>query len=131
MAVCSRALSGRTLQRAITKSRLRVVATGGRPPRGYHTSALLRSAPAGARMSPQEVQDTLRMNEYTSGEQFIPPDGTGNSSCPVKSFDMNVLRSNTPIEDSHAEAIIRVGSKVILLLHIYSYFLKLSFMAKS
>jgi len=79
--------------------------------RAYHSSTLLQSAPAGARMSPQEVQDTLRMNEYTSGEQFIPPDGSGNSSCPVKSFDMNVLRSNNPIEDSHAEAIIRVGSK--------------------
>jgi len=68
---------------------------------------------AGARMSPQEVQDTLRMNEYTSGEQFISQDTVtgGDASCPVKSFDMNVLRSNNPIEDSHAEAIIRLGSK--------------------
>ena len=65
-------------------------------------------------MSPQEVQDTLRMNEYTSGEQFISQDTVtgGDASCPVKSFDMNVLRSNNPIEDSHAEAIIRLGSKV-------------------
>ena len=54
------------------------------------------------------------MNEYTSGEQFISQDTVtgGDASCPVKSFDMNVLRSNNPIEDSHAEAIIRLGSKV-------------------
>ena len=71
-------------------------------------------------MSPQEVQDTLRMNEYTSGEQFISQDTVtgGDASCPVKSFDMNVLRSNNPIEDSHAEAIIRLGSKVYI--HIFS-----------
>ena len=113
MAVCSRVLSGRTLQRAITKSRsTRGVMVVAARARAYHSSTLLQSAPAGARMSPQEVQDTLRMNQYTSGEQFIPPDESGNSSCPVKSFDMNVLRSNNPIEDSHAEAIIRVGSKV-------------------
>ena len=64
-------------------------------------------------MSPQEVLKTLQKNEYASGEQFIPREGPySDSTCPVRSFDMNMLKSNNPIEDSHAQAIIRVGSKV-------------------
>ena len=67
----------------------------------------------GGGMSPQEVLKTLQKNEYASGEQFIPREGPyGDSTCPVRSFDMNMLKSNNPIEDSHAQAIIRVGSKV-------------------
>jgi len=68
------------------------------------------AAAAGARLSPQEVTETLRRNEFTSGEQFIAA-GAGNENCPVKSFDTNTLRSNLPTEDAHAEAIIRFGSK--------------------
>ena len=43
----------------------------------------------------------LRANEFTSED--ISVDGNG----PVKAFDMNSLRSNNPIEDSHNEAVVR------------------------
>ena len=46
------------------------------------------------KMSPQEVDKILRANQCTE----ILKDG------PVKSFDTNTLGSNSPIEDSHAEA---------------------------
>eukprot|EP00096_Caligus_rogercresseyi_P009208 TRINITY_DN3089_c0_g1_i1.p1 TRINITY_DN3089_c0_g1~~TRINITY_DN3089_c0_g1_i1.p1 ORF type:complete len:470 (-),score=135.61 TRINITY_DN3089_c0_g1_i1:798-2207(-) len=54
------------------------------------------------RFTPQEVSRILRVNEYTSGE-FSPGSG------PVKSFDLNSLKSNNPIEDSHAEAVLHGG----------------------
>ncbi|XP_040581537.1 pyruvate dehydrogenase [acetyl-transferring]-phosphatase 1, mitochondrial [Lepeophtheirus salmonis] len=59
------------------------------------------------RFTPQEVTRILRSNEFTSGE-FSP--GTG----PVKSFDINSFKSNNPIEDSHAEGLLKVGSKGFL-----------------
>lgn len=49
-----------------------------------------------AKMTPAEVTKMLRANEFTQKE--LPNFG------PVKSFDTNTLESNSPIEDSHAEA---------------------------
>ena len=49
-----------------------------------------------AKMTPAEVTKMLRANEFTQKE--LPSFG------PVKSFDTNTLESNSPIEDSHAEA---------------------------
>ena len=43
---------------------------------------------------------TLRANEYTNTD--LPPG-------PVKSYDMNTLRSNNPIEDAHSEALLWNG----------------------
>jgi len=57
-----------------------------------------------AKLTPAEVTNILRANEYT--ETDLP---TG----PVKSFDMNTLQSNNPIEDSHAEAILTMGNGLL------------------
>jgi pyruvate dehydrogenase phosphatase len=48
-----------------------------------------------AKLTPAEVTGILRANEYTNTE--LP-------SGPVKSYDMNTLRSNNPTEDAHTEA---------------------------
>jgi len=49
-----------------------------------------------AKLAPAEATGILRANEYSCLD--LPPG-------PVKSFDMNTLQSNNPIEDSHAEAL--------------------------
>ena len=43
----------------------------------------------------------IRANEFTSEDISVQGNG------PVKAFDMNSLRSNNPIEDSHNEAVVR------------------------
>lgn len=53
-----------------------------------------------AKLTPAEVTVTLRANEYTNSD--LP---TG----PIKSYDMNTLRSNNPIEDAHSEALLWNG----------------------
>ena len=53
-----------------------------------------------AKLTPAEVTLMLRANEYTNSD--LP---TG----PVKSYDMNTLRSNNPIEDAHSEALLWNG----------------------
>lgn len=50
-----------------------------------------------AKLAPQEVTSVLRANEYSCSDL---PHG------PVKSFDMNTLQSNNPIEDSHSEGLL-------------------------
>lgn len=60
--------------------------------RKFHTS---RQLSALQRLSPQEVTDRLRQNEYT--QEF-------SSSGSMKSFDSNQLSSNNPIEDTRSEA---------------------------
>jgi len=57
-----------------------------------------------AKLAPAEVTSILRANEYSSNE--LP-------SGPVKSFDMNTLQSNNPIEDSHSEAILTIGEGML------------------
>jgi len=57
-----------------------------------------------AKLAPAEVTNILRANEYTSTDL---PHG------PVKSFDMNTLQSNNPIEDSHSEAVLTVGDGML------------------
>jgi len=57
-----------------------------------------------AKLAPAEVTNILRANEYTSNDL---PHG------PVKSFDMNTLQSNNPIEDSHSEAVLTVGNGLL------------------
>ena len=59
-----------------------------------------------SRLTPIEATNILRKNEYTTEEHWL---GVEADNCPVKSFDMNSLRSNNPTEDAHAEAILRVG----------------------
>jgi len=58
----------------------------------YHTSSHLKAQP---RLTPQEVTDILRLNEYTL--EFTTPGS-------VKSYDSNQLSSNDPIEDTRSEA---------------------------
>ena len=60
-------------------------------------SIALSSPQMQAKMTPAEVTKMLRANEFT---QKI------SSFSPVKSFDTNTLDSNTPSEDSHAEAFV-------------------------
>ena len=50
-----------------------------------------------AKLSPPEVTNLLKANEYTNASL---PYG------PVKSFDTNTLQSNNPIEDSHSQALV-------------------------
>ena len=69
----------------------------------FHTS----SKQASTRLTPAEATNMLRKHEYTTEEDWLGPQ-TDNS--PVKSFDMNSLRSNNPTEDAHSEAILRVGT---------------------
>jgi len=57
-----------------------------------------------AKLAPAEVTSILRGNEYSSTDL---PHG------PVKSFDMNTLQSNNPIEDSHSEAVLTVGEGML------------------
>jgi len=57
-----------------------------------------------AKLAPAEVTTILRANEYTNTD--LPPG-------PVKSYDMNTLQSNNPIEDSHSEAILKVGEGML------------------
>lgn len=63
-----------------------------------------------AKLTPAEVTNILRANEYTNTD--LPPG-------PVKSFDTNTLQSNNPIEDSHAEAVMTSGSNGGLLFGIF------------
>ena len=58
-----------------------------------------------AKLTPAEVTTILRANEYTNNNL---EDG------PVKSFDTNTLQSNSPIEDSHAEAFLKSKSGGLL-----------------
>lgn len=67
--------------------------------RHFHSAPRLNQS--ASRLTPQEVSAILRANEYTSEE--ISVDGNG----PVKAFDINTLRSNDPVEDSHNEVIVR------------------------
>jgi hypothetical protein len=67
--------------------------------RGLRTS--IRLDQTASRLTPQEVSSILRANEYTSED--ISTTGNG----PVKAFDLNSLRSNNPIEDSHNEAVVK------------------------
>jgi len=57
-----------------------------------------------AKLTPAEVTNILRGNEYTNHNL---PDG------PVKSFDTNTLQSNNPIEDSHAEALLNTSGGLL------------------
>jgi len=57
-----------------------------------------------AKLTPAEVTGILRANEYTS---------TSLPHGPVKSFDMNTLQSNNPIEDAHSEAVLTVGDGLL------------------
>lgn len=57
-----------------------------------------------AKLAPNEVTNILRANEYTHTD--LPPG-------PVKSFDMNTLQSNNPIEDAHAEALLANNGGVL------------------
>ena len=68
-----------------------------------HTSSKYEST----RLTPAEATNILRANEYTTDELWA---GSGTGHSPVKSFDMNSIRSNNPTEDAHSEAIIRVGT---------------------
>ena len=58
-----------------------------------------------AKLTPAEVTNILRANEYTNND--LPPG-------PVKSFDTNTLQSNNPIEDSHAEAMLTTDNNGLL-----------------
>jgi len=69
----------------------------------FHNSSICKST----RLTPSEATNILRKNEYTTDELWT---GSENGNSPVKSFDMNSIRSNNPTEDSHSEAIIRFGS---------------------
>ena len=71
--------------------------------RNFHKSSTYKST----RLTPTEATNILRKNEYTTDELWTDS-GKGNS--PVKSFDMNSIRSNNPTEDAHSEAIIRFGT---------------------
>ena len=71
--------------------------------RSLHTTSACKST----RLTPTEATNILRKNEYTTDELWTDS-GEGNS--PVKSFDMNSIRSNNPTEDAHSEAIIRFGT---------------------
>ena len=67
--------------------------------RSFRTGAKLHQT--NSRLTPQEVSSILRASEYTSEDISVHGNG------PVKAFDMNSLRSNSPIEDSHNEAVVR------------------------
>ena len=69
----------------------------------FHNSSIHKST----RLTPSEATNILRKNEYTTDELWT---GSESGNSPVKSFDMNSIRSNNPTEDSHSEAIIRFGS---------------------
>merc|ERR1719154_85320 len=57
-----------------------------------------------AKLTPAEVTSVLRANEYSS---------TSLPHGPVKSFDMNTLQSNNPIEDAHSEGVVTVGDGLL------------------
>jgi len=57
-----------------------------------------------SKLTPAEVTNILRANEYSCNEL---PNGA------VKSFDMNTLQSNSPIEDAHSEAHLKSGSGML------------------
>lgn len=61
-------------------------------PRRFHSSPRIYAL---QRLSPQEVTDRIRKNEFT--EEF-------NFEGSMKSYDSNQLLSNNPIEDSRSEA---------------------------
>ena len=69
----------------------------------FHTSSNHTST----RLTPIEATNILRKHEYTTDDNWLGP---GDGHSPVKSFDMNSIRSNNPTEDAHSEAIIRVGT---------------------
>jgi pyruvate dehydrogenase phosphatase len=56
------------------------------------------------------VSVILRKNEYTDDSNCLKP---------VKSYDMNTLKSNNPIEDSHAEACLTANSSAGMLFGIF------------
>lgn len=59
-----------------------------------------KAAPDAAKMTPATVSEILRRDEMNSGDLY--PEGTSS----VRYFETNTLASNTPIEDSHSEAIL-------------------------
>ena len=69
----------------------------------FHKSSACKST----RLTPTEATNILRKNEYTTDELWTD---SGKGYSPVKSFDMNSIRSNNPTEDAHSEAIIRFGT---------------------
>ena len=71
--------------------------------RSLHTTSTYKST----RLTPTEATNILRKNEYTTHELWT---NSGEGNSPVKSFDMNSIRSNNPTEDAHSEAIIRFGT---------------------
>ena len=56
------------------------------------------------KMSPAEVTKRLKANEFTKKDLPKRP------KCSVKSFDINTLESNQPVEDSTAQAILPNGA---------------------
>ena len=62
-------------------------------------SVLVRFFSTSPVLTPVEVTALLRESEFTSSRPMGP----------VKSYDLNTLRSNNPIEDSHSEGVVNLG----------------------